>query len=59
LMRRATSIRAANDNAGRRITATIKPLPTITVAEIEVFGALLAEIESAAANDNNRAGKIE
>lgn len=45
-------IRAANDNGGRKITIKLKPPSNITVAEIEVFGALLAQLEAAAANDN-------
>ncbi|MGN6365899.1 hypothetical protein [Asticcacaulis taihuensis] len=46
------SIRAANENGGRRVIVELKPPPTITTAEIEVFGALLADLELVAANDN-------
>lgn len=45
-------VRAANSNGDRRLTVRLSPEPTISVAEIEVFGALLAQIEGEAANDN-------
>lgn len=50
------TIRAANDNSGRRVIVKLKPPLDITTAEIEVFGALLAELEAATANDNIASG---
>jgi hypothetical protein len=50
-------IRAANDNAGgRRIVLQFEPSPAVAVAEVEVFGALLAELQETAANDNFLSG---
>ena len=51
---RNKTIRAANNNGDRRITVRLSPVRTISIAEIEVFGALLAELEITAANDNVR-----
>jgi hypothetical protein len=48
---------AANDNHGRKITVSFKPATTITIAEIEVFGSLLEQIETAHLNDNQKDGK--
>lgn len=51
-----TFTHAANDNKGRCILVRIAPPPTITVAEIEVFGALLADFDTPPVNDNFRSG---
>lgn len=48
-------IRAANDNpGGRRVRVRLRPPRRPCIAEIEVFGAFLAEIE--AMNDNVSVG---
>ena len=48
---RSTS-KAANDNAGKRVSATFSFPPAITVVEVEIFASLLDGI-GAAANDND------
>lgn len=48
----ARAVRAANDNAGRRVVVQLAPLFSITSAELEVFGSFLGQPE--AANDNGR-----
>ena len=50
------SIRATNDNGGRMVVVKLKAPPAITIAEIEVFGTFLAELEAASANDNYPTG---
>jgi hypothetical protein len=49
---RGKAVRAANNNGGRRVTVRLPLAPTISISEIEVVGALLAQLEAAAANDN-------
>jgi len=43
--------KAANDNLGKKVTATLMFPSVITVVEVEVFGSLLDRI-GLAANDN-------
>lgn len=45
---------AANDNGGRRVVVRIIAPSAITAAEIEVFGAILMEMEASAANENKK-----
>jgi hypothetical protein len=46
------TLKAANDNAGKKVSATFAFPPTITVVEVEVFASLLDGIGEAA-NDND------
>jgi hypothetical protein len=46
------TILSANTENGRRVTVRLSPSPTISIAEIEVLGALLAQLETIAVNDN-------
>lgn len=51
--RSTKALAAANDNGGRRVIVRLAAPSAITTAEVEVFGAILSDLEALAANDNH------